>query len=255
MIENKVKSALTRGETVIGCQVAEVRSPNICQMYATAGFDFIFIDMEHGSFNMETVADFIATSKVAGIVPIVRVPAMEEHFIGRVLDAGAGGILVPHVQNKDQAKTAIKYAKFRPMGERGLAPLRAHTDFKKVDVSRFIKEANDNTMVGIMVEDDEAIKNIESLASTEGVDVIFMGTMDLSYSLDIPGEVRHPEVIKRIDRVLEVCEQNNVAFGMPISDPKWHKKGIRFLFAASDIGLIVDGGARVVKEFKLISQS
>lgn len=252
MIDNKVKKALKAGETVIGCQVAVVRSPNICQMCATAGFDFIFIDMEHGGFNMETVEDFITASKGAGIIPVVRVPALEEHFIGRLLDSGACGLIVPHIRTKAEAERVIRYAKYRPEGDRGLAPFRAHTDFTNVDVPQFMRQANENTMIVIMVEDDEAVKNIDELASVEGVDVVFIGTTDLSQELNIPGQVRHPEILKRIDRVIEACKKKNVAVGMPVSDPGWCQPGIRFLFAASDIGLIVNGGAKIVANYKAV---
>lgn len=250
MIENRVKGILKAGGTVIGCQVAEVRSPNIAQMYATAGFDFIFIDMEHGGFNMETVGDFITASKAGNIVPVVRVPALEEHLLSRPLDLGACGLIIPHIQSREQVQKVIEYTKFKPMGNRGLAPVRAHSDFAKVDVPQFLKEANQNTMIIIMVEDDEAIEQIDELISVDGVDVAFMGTMDLSYNLGLPGQVRHSEILKRIDRVIEACEKKGVAFGMPISDTNWYQKGIRFLFAASDIGLIVNGGAKVVASYK-----
>jgi 2-keto-3-deoxy-L-rhamnonate aldolase RhmA len=252
LIENKVKKTLKAGGTVIGCQVAEVRSPNIALLYGTAGFDFIFIDMEHGGFDLETVGDFITASKAANIVPVLRVPALEEHFLSRPLDLGACGLMVPHIQTREQIQRVIQATKFKPLGERGLAPLRAHTGFSKVNVPQFIKEANENTMIIIMVEDDEAIQQIDELISVEGVDVVFMGTMDLSYNLGIPGEVRHPEILKRIDRVIMACEKKGVAFGMPISNPDWYQKGIRFLFAASDIDLIVSGGAKVISGYKKV---
>jgi len=252
LIENKVKKTLKAGGTVIGCQVAEVRSPNIALLYATAGFDFIFIDMEHGGFDLETVGDFITASKAGNIVPVVRVPALEEHFLSRPLDLGACALMIPHIQTRDQVQRVIQATKFRPLGERGLAPLRAHTGFAKVNVPQFIKEANENTMIVIMIEDDDAIHRIEELISVEGVDVAFMGTTDLSYNLGIPGEVRHPEMLKRIERVIQACEKHNVAFGMPISNPDWYQKGIRFLFAASDIDLIVNGGSKVVANFKQV---
>jgi len=159
-------------------------------------------------------------------------------------------LMFPHIHSRQQAQRVIKYAKYRPMGERGLAPLRAHTDFINVNVPQFMNQANENSLIVLMVEDDEAIDRIDELVSVEGVDVVFMGTMDLSQNLDIPGEVRHPEIIKRIDRVIEACLKKNVAFGMPVSDPGWCKPGIRFLFAASDIGLIVNGGARIVADYK-----
>ncbi len=255
MIENRVKKTLKAGGLVIGCQVAEVRSPNIALLYGTAGFDFIFIDMEHGGFDLETVGDFITASKAANIVPVVRVPALEEHFLSRPLDLGACGLIVPHIHTKEQARQVIECTKFKPLGNRGLAPLRAHTGFSKVNVPEFMKEANENTMIVVMVEDDEAIGRIEELLSVEGVDVVFMGTTDLSQNLGIPGQVRHPEILKRIDRVIKACEAKGVAFGMPISSPDWYQKGIRFLFASSDIDLIVTGGSRVVASFKAAAAS
>jgi len=255
MIENKVKKILKAGGSVIGCQVAEVRSPNIALLYGTAGFDFIFIDMEHGGFDLETVGDFITASKAANIVPVVRVPALEEHFLSRPLDLGACGLIVPHIHTKEQVRQVIECTKFKPVGNRGLAPLRAHTNFSKVNVPEFMKEANENTMIVVMVEDDEAIGHIEDLLSVEGVDVVFMGTTDLSQNLGIPGQVRHPEIVKRIDHVIKACEAKGVAFGMPISSPEWYQRGIRFLFASSDIDLIVTGGSRVVASFKAAASS
>ena len=252
MIENRVKKAMKAGQTVIGCQVAEVRSPNICQMYATAGFDFIFVDMEHGGFGMETVCDFITASKGAGIVPVIRIPALEEYFIGRLLDSGACGLIVPHVQTADDVKKVIRYAKYHPVGDRGLAPFRAHTDYAHVDVPEFMRQANENNMIVIMVEDKQAVENIDELISIDGVDVVFIGTTDLSQSLDIPGQVRHPEVLKRIDRVVAACRKKKIAVGMPVSDPAWCQPGIQFLFAASDIGLIVNGGTKLVAEYKAV---
>ncbi len=250
LIENSVKKTLKRGGTVIGCQVAEVRSPNIALLYGAAGFDFIFIDMEHGGFDLETVGDFITASKAAAIVPVVRVPALEEHFLSRVLDLGACGLMIPHVQTREQVQRVMQAAKFRPAGERGLAPFRAHSGFAKVNIPQFIQEANENTLVVIMVEDDEAINRIDELISVAGVDVVFMGTMDLSYHLGIPGEVRHPEILKRIDQVIATCEKKGVAFGMPVPNPEWYQKGIRFIFASSDVDLIVTGGAHIVSAFK-----
>lgn len=250
LIENRVKKILKKGGSVIGCQVAEVRSPNIALMYGAAGFDFIFIDMEHGGFDLETIGDFITASKAATIVPIVRVPALEEHFLSRVLDLGACGVMIPHIQTQEQVRRVMQAAKFRPVGERGLAPLRAHTGFAKVNVRQFIQEANENTLVVIMVEDDVAINHIDELISVEGVDVVFMGTMDLSYNLGIPGDVRHPEILKRIDLVIAACEKRGVAFGMPVPNPNWYQKGIRFIFASSDIDLIVTGGSNVVSAFQ-----
>ena len=252
MINNKVKNALKAGKIVIGSQVAEVRSPNICQMFATAGFDFIFIDMEHGGFSMETVCDFVTAAKGADIAPIIRVPALKEYFIGRLLDAGACGLIVPHIRTKAEAEKLIRYAKYKPEGDRGLAPLRAHTNFTNVDVPKFMRQANEHTMIIIMVEDDEAIENIDELVSVEGVDVVFIGTTDLSQALNIPGQVRHPEILKRIDRVIEVCEKKKIAVGMPVSDPSWCQPGLQFLFAASDIGLIVNGGVKLVKDYKAV---
>jgi 2-keto-3-deoxy-L-rhamnonate aldolase RhmA len=250
LIKNRVKEILKGGGTVIGCQVAEVRSPNIALLYGTAGFDFIFIDMEHGGFDLETVGDFITASKAANIVPVVRVPALDEHFLSRPLDLGAAGLMVPHVNSKEQVRKIIDCTKYKPVGNRGLAPLRAHANFSKVNVPDFMREANENTMIVIMVEDDNAIENIEDLLSEEGVDVAFMGTMDLSQNLGIPGQVRHPEILKRVDRVIAACEKNDVAFGMPVNNPDSYQKGIRFLFAASDIELIVSGGMKVIRDLR-----
>lgn len=248
--ENPVKKTLQSGGSVIGCQVCEIRSPNICQMYATAGFDFIFIDMLHGALGMETVSDMISASTGAGIVPLVRVPDEHPHTLGRLLDQGAGGLIIPEVRTAAQAEAAVRAAKYAPAGHRGMAPNRSHTRFGKMEMNSLIATANENVLIAIMVESVEGVENADTIAAVEGVDVIFMGTMDLSCDLGVPGQVRHPEILKRIDRVIEICDTRGVAFGMPIPDPAWLQPGIRFLYSAGDVNLIVEGGARIVESFR-----
>jgi len=242
MKKNKVKEILKKGGTVIGAQVAEMRSPNIARLFSIAGFDFIFIDLEHSGFNMETVEDFIMASKASDITPIVRIPELEYHLISRPLDLGAEGLIIPQINTVEDIKKIIRFTKYAPIGERGLCPGRGWTDFTIGNIPELMKFAN-----------EEAVENIENLLSikeAEEVDVVFMGLTDLSQSLGVPGQVNHPKVQKCIDKVMNCCEKQRIVFGGPVPNIELYKKGMRFLYVTGDIRLIINGGREIVNQFR-----
>src|SRR5712692_1851975 len=120
MIENTLKHLLASGGTAVGTMITDTRTPAIAQVLANAGFDFFILDTEHGSFSMETVADLMLMSRLVGIAPFVRVPDDDYPWIARTLDAGALGLMVPRVRTRAQVERIVRYAKYPPMGERGM---------------------------------------------------------------------------------------------------------------------------------------
>jgi 2-keto-3-deoxy-L-rhamnonate aldolase RhmA len=142
MVNNSLMAKLKRGEPVLGTMMQELRSPAVPMIFANAGFDFIFIDMEHGAHTMETVADLIKVTRLAGITPLVRIPDLQYHFIARCLDAGAQGFMVPRIETREQAEKAVAFSKYPPLGERGCSINKGHNDYKGDDLLIFVKSAN-----------------------------------------------------------------------------------------------------------------
>jgi 2-keto-3-deoxy-L-rhamnonate aldolase RhmA len=254
MRENKVKSALKRGETVFGTMVQEMRSPGIAQILALAGFDFFFIDMEHSPYNLETVADIIRVARLSDIAPFIRVPDLEYFLLSRPLDAGAMGLMTPRVDTPDQVRKVVSFMKYPPMGERGCAVQRAHSDYLSVPTKEFIEAMNRETLVIIQIESKEAIDHIEEMVSVPGVDVALIGPNDLSISLGIPGEPSNPLEVESIEKVIAACNKYGVAAGIHtggLDDLKsWMQKGMRFITWSGDIGMIMNASRNALQTLR-----
>lgn len=252
MRENKVKRALQRGETVIGTMITEARSPAIVQILAAAGLDFIFIDMEHGPYSLETVSDLIRVARLAGICPLVRVPDPLYHLMAQPLDAGAQGLMIPRVETVEQVEHIISSTKYRC--ERGCSTFRSHSDFQKVPVRDFMDWADAETMIILQIERERAIANIEALLSVPEVDAALIGPNDLSISLGLPGQVNHPIVIESIEKVIEACRKLGLACGIHIGDmgalKGWMRKGMRLITYSSEANFIYEAALAAVKELR-----
>ena len=149
---NNVKHALNSGKVQIGTWITTLRTPQIAQMFATAGFDFIYIDMEHSAFSIETVGDLCYAALAANLVPIVRPPAKEPHLLSRPLDAGAMGLLIPHVDTKEEAEAVISAIKYPPMGQRGMNLRGVHTGFDKGSGEAYVRSTNAETLLIVQIE-------------------------------------------------------------------------------------------------------
>ncbi len=255
MRENKTKKLLKEGKSAIGIMVSEIRTPGIAQMFATAGFDFFVIDMEHSPFTLETVQDMVWAARASGITPIVRVPTRYGHHnLSRPLDCGAEGLLVPQVETAQEVEHIIRATKYHPLGDRGLALRRTHSNFAAVKPEEFLRMANEQTMIILQIESKEAIDHLEELITIPGVDACLIGPNDLSQSLGMPGNVNHPYVQEYIEKFVEKCLKYGVPCGIHLMNPeamqRWIEKGMRLLMCSSDINLLVDEGRRIVESLR-----
>src|SRR5437016_4824611 len=144
---NKVKQALRRGEPVLGTMLSEARSPGFVWMLANAGFDFVFIDMEHGTYDLSTAADLIKVARLANIVPLVRVPDLAYHLAAAALDAGAMGLMLPRVERREQVEQFVSFIKYPPAGVRGASARRGHTDYGHAEPLELVRHMNEHTLV------------------------------------------------------------------------------------------------------------
>jgi 2-keto-3-deoxy-L-rhamnonate aldolase RhmA len=249
MHDNKVRAALKQGEIVIGTMAQDVRSPAIAQLFANAGFDFMFVDMEHGAYDLETAADIIKVARLAGIVPLVRVPDCLYHLIARVLDAGAMGVMVPRVETREEVERAVAAMRYPPLGKRGCSTGKGSSDYQSVPLQEFVHHANENVLAVMQIERKAAVDHIDDLLSVPGVDVALVGPADLTLSLGAPGP-QNAAVQQAIQRVIEAGERHGMATGIHLRDveqlKKWQARGMTMLTCSSDLNFIANGARDAV---------
>jgi 2-dehydro-3-deoxyglucarate aldolase/4-hydroxy-2-oxoheptanedioate aldolase len=213
MKPNPVKWALRDGGVSIGTFVLEFSTTGIARLAAGAGAEFAVFDMEHTGWSVETIRLLVATARSSDLVPIVRIPATEYHFVARVLDMGAMGIMVPMVESQEQARRYVQYARYPPAGRRGAAFAVAHDDYQGGDMAAKIASANSEVLLIAQVETARGLENAESIAAVDGLDVIWIGQADLTTSLGIPGQYSHPTFLAAVDRIAGACQTYDKALG------------------------------------------
>lgn len=249
-----LRKKILAGECVYGMMIRLARDPGAPCVFAAAGYDFCFIDMEHGCYQMETVADLIRGAKSAGIAPFIRVPRLETFFISRVLDAGAEGVMVPMVSTRTEAEAIVRFGKYAPLGQRGLGAQTGMTDFQPRPAASIMKEANENTLLIAQIETKEAVKNIEEILSVEGIDVGLIGPNDLSVSLGIPDQLSSEIIQEAIGKVVESARKHKKASGIHIGNieaiKKWRAKGMTVLACSTDTAFMFNAAKATLEQMK-----
>jgi len=238
--ENPVKKALKEGKVVIGATVTAA-NPDVAATLAGVGFDFLWIEMEHSPLTLETVRSMILATRGLKAMPFTRVPVNEPWMAKRVLDIGSLGVIFPFTSTRELAEQAVKACKYPPLGIRGFGPGLA-TSRWGMSGSDYAKFANENVLVVVIIEQKQAIDNIEAIASVPGIDVMFIGANDLSYSLGVGGKLNDPIVEEAVSKVLAAGKKYNIPVGYPAGTPaeinKRAAQGFRFFQASSDLGLM-----------------
>lgn len=215
---NSVKQTLEAGNTSVGTFVFEFNTTGIGRIAAEAGAEFVLFDMEHTGWSVETIRMLVATSRCADTIPMVRVPATQYHFMARVLDMGAMGIMMPMVESVEQAQLMADSCKYPPVGLRGAAFTISHDDYTGGDVNEKQRHADENTLLIAQIETAAGLENVEAIASVDGIDVLWIGQYDLSSSLGIPGQFDDPKFLSAAERVVAAARANDKAAGfMPLS--------------------------------------
>lgn len=214
MRSNKVKRVLREGGVALGTSIFEFGTTGIARIAAASGADFLFLDMEHTGWGIETIRMLVATAKAADLVPLVRPPALQYHLLSGPLDMGAMGLVIPKVETADEARDFVRYSRYPPDGDRGAAFGFAHDDYQAGDVASKMKSANEELLLVALVETARGVENVDKIAAVEGIDVLWVGHFDLTNSLGIPAQFSHPDYVKAVDRVLKACERQGKAAGM-----------------------------------------
>jgi 2-dehydro-3-deoxyglucarate aldolase/4-hydroxy-2-oxoheptanedioate aldolase len=239
MRNNTVKSKLAAGQVPLGTFAFEFNTPGIARIMAEAGADFVVFDMEHTGWSVETIKTLIATTRSTSLVPIVRVPATYYDFIARVLDMGTLGVMVPMVESAEQAQAIVAAAKYPPVGRRGAAFGVAHDDYAGGDIAPKIESANREGLLLPQIETAAGLANVDAIAAVPGVNVLWVGQFDLSLSLGIPGELKHPRMIAAMDEVVAACRRHGKTAGIMAPDLATGKQllqqGFRMMSYSGDL--------------------
>jgi len=241
MRPNSVKQKVHNGGVSIGTFMFEFNTTGVGRIAAEAGAEFAVFDMEHTGWSIESIRMLIATTRSTDMIPYVRIPATEYHFVARVLDVGAMGIMVPMVESAEQAQTIVASAKYPPVGRRGAAFGVAHDDYSGGDIVEKIQNANSETHLIAQIETATGVHNAEEIAAVDGIDVLWIGHFDLTNSLGIPGQFDHPRFKEAVATVLAACRTHNKVPGFMaggIEDGKsLLDQGFRMLAYGGDLWL------------------
>jgi 2-dehydro-3-deoxyglucarate aldolase/4-hydroxy-2-oxoheptanedioate aldolase len=239
MKDNLVKQALRSGGVSIGVMCLEFATPGIGPLSASAGAEFAVFDMEHTGWGLETIRMLAATSRAANLVPIVRVPTINYHFIAHALDVGAMGLVVPLVGTAELAKLAVEWARYPPAGRRGCAFNLSHDDYQGGDLTAKMKHSNDNVLLIAQIETAEGLANVDAIAAVDGIDGLWIGQFDLTTSQGIPGQFDHPLFVDGTRKILRACQKHQKAATLAVMDPQQladgPANGFRLLVYAADV--------------------
>ena len=244
------RKRLQSGETLIGTML-NLPSAAVAEILAAAGFDWLFIDGEHGAIDSAELVSILQAVE-RDIACIVRIPELGVGAIKRALDMGAAGILVPQVETAEQAAEAVRCARYAPEGGRGMGLARAHR--YGFGFSEYIANANREIAVVVQAEHVRAVENIDRIAAVEGLDAIFLGPYDLSASLGLPGEIDHPRVIEAIDEITRACQARGMPLGYFGLDARavepFIARGYTLICAGVDCVLLGQSAKRLVGALK-----
>ena len=212
VLRNHVKEKLGRGEVVASMTVRLVRGVEIARIAKTAGFDSLYVDMEHSSFSLETTGQICIAALEVGITPLVRVPGMAE--VSRVLDGGALGVIAPHVQSADEARCYVEAAKFPPLGQRSAAGPLPHLQYRSFPSAQADAALNDATILIVQFESEQALSNAEEIAGVNGVDLVMIGSNDLLADWGLAGQYEHPRLRDAYAKTIAACRKHGKHAGV-----------------------------------------
>lgn len=246
---NNLKQKLKQGEPVIGTFIS-MNSLEVAKVLAESGYDFLMIDYEHGGMNIETIGQQIMAIRTTDCSPLVRIPSQLLENVKKGLDSGAYGLMFPAIDNKEEAEEAIYHFNYPPRGIRGFGPSRANVFYTKSE--EYMKFSEDQLLTIIQIESKEGVENIDEILQVDGIDVIFIGPFDLSFSLGVNGDITHPKVLESIDKVLAACKKHGIIAGIMTNNDQLQnhlEKGFKFLIQGTDATLLFRSAVENVKLF------
>jgi len=246
--ENAVKQKLQSGEPVIACTIT-VASPDLAAHAARLGFDFLWIEMEHSPITLETLRNMVLATRGLPALPFARVPVNELWTAKRVLDAGVCGVMFPFTSTPELAAQAVAACRYPPHGRRGSGPGLARFTWSEPET--YHDCADDCVTVIAIVEEARAVERIDEIAATPGIDALFVGTSDLSFSLGLRGKQNDPLLDDAIVKIVAAGKKHGKPLGRPAGGPeqiaKFREQGFTLFQAPSEIGFFAAGAQKYLE--------
>ena len=247
VVPNHTLRQLRAGKLAIGLGLRQARTVDIAQIAATAGFDWLFIDCEHSSMELDTAAQIAAASLAVGVTPLARVPGFEHWHASRLLDNGAQGIVFPHVDSADEARRAANACRFPPAGKRSMGGGLQQVGFAAMPVGDMARAVNEETLVVAMIESPQGVANCEEIAAVPGIDALLIGTNDFCFECGIPGQFNDPRVAEAYRKVIAACRKHGKFPGMGgMYTPELLERhvgmGAQIILCGSDFSLLMQAG-------------
>ncbi len=245
IVENKAKKKLAAGELTLCMAVNQMRSPDVAVIAAACGFDAIFVDLEHSPMSLETASGICVAAVLAGITPIARVSSQQPIDATRILDSGAQGVMVPHIDTVEQARAIVQNCKYPPLGHRSAFGIGPTLGYRPTPQTTVNSRLNDEVLLVAMLETPQAIDNAEAIAALPGIDVVHIGSLDVSNEMGIPAAYRDPRMWSVFETVAAACKRHGKAMGVggARGDSKLQADlislGVRYLTAGSDVSYLM----------------
>jgi 4-hydroxy-2-oxoheptanedioate aldolase len=245
---NPARARLAQGGLALGVGVRFARTAEIARMMRAAGYDWLFIDLEHGPGSLESTAQIASAALDAGIAPLVRVPRGQFDMATRALDAGGWGVVMPHVDTAEEARGLVEQLKYPPLGHRSIVGGLPHYGYGSAKASEVAKTINAEMLIVAMVETPRAIANADAIAAVPGIDVVLIGTNDLALEMGIGGELGHERIVEAYKIVVAACTKHRKWPGMGgIGDVELIRRyvglGMRLILASNDTNILAQASA------------
>ncbi|MFZ4288146.1 HpcH/HpaI aldolase family protein [Variovorax sp. HJSM1_2] len=253
-IPNFVNDKIARGEPVFSMTVRLVRGAEIGAIAAAAGFDALYIDLQHSGISIETAGQISIAALAMGVAPFVRVPGVDPHIITSALDAGAIGVIVPDMHSAEDARAVVRCAKYRPEGERSLPGIMSQLGYRSLPASEATAELNAAITIVAMIESAAGLAAADEIAAVPGVDILLVGANDLCTEVGVPGQFDHPIVEEAYSKVLAACRKHGKALGVgglasrPDLIKKYVAMGGLYVSLGADLSMLVNAATQKRKE-------
>lgn len=254
----ELKNKVQNGGIVYGAMLSMSRNPRWSNAMSSFGLDYVIIDSEHSPRDRSDLADFIAAFQHSGVVPIVRVPIPDSHYITMNLDAGAQGILAPYCETVEEVKEVVGAAKWRPLKGELVRKAVDNGEFPSQASKEYLENRNRNTVCIVGIESVPAIDNLDNILQVDGIDAIFVGPNDLSISIGVPDQYDHPDYEAALRRIISICQKHNTPVLMHHQTialtKKWLAEGARFVLYSSDASQMHNSFRREFGEIKELGE-